>query len=131
MDELSQYDIDSIINGRIDEVIPKESPLANPLKSLRTFRNFITDSRKKLGKNFTVLKEKEAQLIGLHRQTVHSLEKTKRIDKSSIDFFDQRVLDYKKMIQFVLETSQAGRIVTDVPSFGSVKLKRQKPLSQT
>ena len=131
MKELSQNDIDSIFNHRrIDEAVPEEVPLANPLQSLRTFRNFITGSRKKLGKHLTLLKEKEAQLIELHRQTLDCIKKTKRIDKYSIDFFDQRVQDYEQMIQFVLESSQAGKIVTSIPSFGSVKLRRPHLLSK-
>ena len=50
MGELSQKDIDSIFdNQRIDEAVPEEAPLARPLQSLRTFRKFITGSRKNLG----------------------------------------------------------------------------------
>ena len=79
MEELSQKDIDSIFNNqRIDEAVPEEAPLASPLQSLRTFRKFITGSRKKLGKCSTLLKEKDAQLIELHRQTVDSIKKKKR-----------------------------------------------------
>ena len=124
MEELSQKDIDLLFNNqRIDEAVPEEAPLASPLQSLRTFRKFITGSRKKLGKHLTLLKEKEAQLIVLHRQTLDCIKKKKRIDKNSIDFFDQRVQDYEQMIQFILERSKAGKIVTSIPSFGSVKLR--------
>ena len=131
MEELSQKDIDSIFNNqRIDEAVPEEAPLASPLQLLRTFRKFITGSRKKLGKCSTLLKEKEAQLTELHRQTVDSIKKKKRIDKYRIDFFDQRVQDYKQMIQFVLESSQAGMIVNAIPSFGSVKLRQPHLLSK-
>ena len=59
MEELSQKDIDSIFNNqRIDEAVPEEALLASPLQSLRTFRKFITGSRKKTWEMLNAFKRK-------------------------------------------------------------------------
>jgi hypothetical protein len=121
--ELSQNDVDALFNQqRIDEAVPEDAPLANPLEPLRTFRTFITDTRKKLGENYHRVKDKEIQLINLHKQTVTKIQQTRRIPKESIEFFEERKRDYEAMINLVLKGARAGRIIK-VPSFGSTILK--------
>jgi hypothetical protein len=121
--ELSQNDVDALFNQqRIDEAVPDDAPLANPLEPLRTFRSFIDDTRKQLGDNYKRVKDKESQLINLHRQTVTKIQQTRRIPKESIDFFEERKRDYEAMINLVLKGARAGRIIK-VPSFGSTILK--------
>ncbi len=121
--ELSQTDVDALFNQqRIDEAVPDDAPLANPLEPLRTFRKFIDDTRKQLGDQYPRVKDKEAQLIGLHKQTVLKIKQTRRIPKESIDFFEERKRDYEAMINLVLKGARAGRFIK-VPSFGSTILK--------
>ena len=86
--ELSQNDVDALFNQqRIDEAVPDDAPLANPLEPLRTFRAFIDETRKKLGDSYQRVRDKEAQLINLHKQTVTKIQQTRRIPKESIEFF--------------------------------------------
>ncbi len=121
--ELSQNDVDALFNQkRIDEAVPDDAPLANPLEPLRTFRSFIDDTRKKLGDHHHRVRDKEVQLISLHKQTVIKIQQTRRIPKESIDFFEERKRDYEAMINLVLKGARAGRIIK-VPSFGSTILK--------
>jgi len=121
--ELSQNDVDALFNQqRIDEAVPDDAPLANPLEPLRTFRAFIDETRKKLGDSYQRVRDKEAQLINLHKQTVTKIQQTRRIPKESIEFFEERKRDYEAMINLVLKGARAGRIIK-VPSFGSTILK--------
>ncbi len=121
--EMSQDDVDALFNNqRVEEAIPEGSPLSSPLEPLRTFRKFIDETRNKVGKYHYRLKDKEAQLIKLHKQTVDAIKRTKSINNEAIDFFKQRRRDYEAMITLVIKTSRAGRMVP-VPSFGSVALK--------
>ena len=70
--ELDQNEVNKLLNSkRINEAIPEKSSMALDLDTLRTFRNFIDENRKKLGNHFHLLKEKEIQLIKLHQQTVN------------------------------------------------------------
>jgi hypothetical protein len=122
--EMSQNDVDALLNSKRveDAPISNQSPAAGPMEPLKTFRKFITDSRKRAGIHFGRLKEKEAQLIRLHKQTVDNIKHTKTINKDAIDFFEQRRRDYEGMINLILSTSRAGRIVA-VPSYGSLALR--------
>jgi len=122
--EMSQNDVDALLSAnRVEEAtIPKDSPASGPLEPLKTFRNFIANSRKKVGMHYSRLQSKEAQLIKLHKQTVDNIKLTKRINKEAIDFFEQRKRDYDSMVTLVLNTSRAGRIVP-VPSYGSLALR--------
>jgi hypothetical protein len=122
--EMSQNDVDALLNAnRVEEVaIAKDSPSSGPLEPLKTFRGFISNSRKKVGAHYARLQSKEAQLIKLHKQTVDNIKLTRRINKEAIDFFEQRRRDYDSMVDLVLNTSRAGRIVP-VPSYGSLALR--------
>jgi hypothetical protein len=121
--EISQNDVEALFNKqRIDEAVSDDAPLANPLKPLRTFREFIDSTRIKLGNSYNRIKDKESQLINMHRQTVIKIQQTKRIPKESIDFFEERKRDYEAMINLVLKGAKEGRIIK-VPSFGSTILK--------
>ena len=121
---MSQNDVDALLNAnRVEEVaISKDSPASGPLEPLKTFRSFITNSRKRVGVHYSRLQSKEAQLIKLHKQTVDNIKQTKQINKEAIDFFEQRKRDYESMINLVLNTSRAGRTVA-VPSYGSLALR--------
>jgi hypothetical protein len=122
--DLGQKDIDALFNSkRIAEVVSDNKLLVKHLEPLRTFRNFISESREKAGKHYVKLKDKEDQLITLHRQTVLKIKQTRVILKESIEFFEQRKSDYEAMIEIILKASRTGRVVS-VPSFGSTALKK-------
>ena len=120
---MSQNDVDALFSSkRVDDAILDDSPAANPLEPLKTFRAFITETRGKLGAHLVRLKDKEVQLIKLHKITLDRIKETKRINKEAMEFFEERKRDYEAMINLVLATSRAGRIVP-VPSFGSMALR--------
>ncbi len=122
--EMSQNDVDALFNSkRIEDAVPDDSPMACPLEPLKTFRKFIDDTRKKIGKHLHRLKAKETQLINLHKQTVNNIKETRKINKEALEFFQQRKNDYEAMIALTLKNVRLGRIVA-VPSFGSVALKQ-------
>ena len=121
---MSQSEVEALFNSkRVEEAdISKDSPAGGALEPLKSFRRFITDSRKRIGIHYSRLKSKEAQLIKLHKHTVDTIKQTRRINTEAIDFFQQRRRDYESMVNLVLNTSRAGRIVT-VPSYGSMALR--------
>ncbi len=122
--EMSQNDVDALFNSkRVEDAIPDNSPLACPLEPLKTFRQFIDDTRGKIGKHLHRLKDKEAQLIKLHKQTINNIKETKIINKEAIKFFQQRRQDYEAMIAFLLKNIRLGRMMVPVPSFGSLSLR--------
>jgi hypothetical protein len=122
--EMSQNDVDALFNNqRVEDAIPDNSPLACPLEPLKTFRKFIDETRKKIGKHFHRLRDKEVQLINLHKKTVKSIKETRKVNKDALEFFQQRRRDYEAMIDFMLKNLRSGRIIP-VPSFGSPALKQ-------
>ena len=123
--EMSQNDVDALLSAnRVEEAtIPKDSPASGPLEPLKTFRNFIASSRKKVGMHYSRLQSKEAQLIKLHKQTVNAIKETRTIDKNALEFFQQRRKDYEAMISFMLRNIRNGRMIP-VPSFGSLTLRQ-------
>jgi hypothetical protein len=122
--EMSQNDVDALFKTqRVEDAIPSNSPLACPLEPLKTFRKFIDETRGKIGRHLHRLKDKEVQLIKLHKQTVNAIKETRTIDKAALDFFQQRRRDYEAMINFMLKNIRNGRMIP-VPSFGSLALKQ-------
>ncbi len=121
---MSQTEVDALLNSKRveDAPISQDSPASGPLEPLKTFRQFITDSRRRAGMHYSRLQSKESQLIKLHKQTVDNIKQTKRINKEAIDFFEQRRRDYDSMVNLVLSTARAGRMVP-VPSYGSLALR--------
>ena len=120
---MNQNDVDALFNTkRVEDAIPDDSPASSPLEPLKTFRKFITDTRNKLGKHLSILKDKELQLIKLHKLTLEKIKKTKRINEDAMMFFEQRKRDYEAMVRLVLSKVNAGLIVR-VPSFGSMALQ--------
>jgi hypothetical protein len=77
--------------------------LACPLEPLKTFRDFIDETRKKIGKHLHRLKDKEVQLIQFHKKTVNVIKETRMIDKTALVFFQKRRKDYEAMINFILK----------------------------
>lgn len=122
--ELDQSEVDKLLNSkRIDEGIPEKSSMALNLDALRTFRSFIEEHRKKLGKHFYLLKDKEIQLIKLHQQTVGKIKATKKVCLDSIQFFKERMKDYDAMVAFALKSLKSG-LVLNLPPFGSPTLRK-------
>jgi hypothetical protein len=122
--EMSQNDVDALFKTqRVEDAIPDNSPLACPLEPLKTFREFIDVTRKKIGRDLHRLKDKEVQLIKLHKQTVNTIKETRKINKDALEFFQQRKKDYEAMINFLLNNIRMGRIIP-VPSFGSASLRQ-------
>ncbi|MBT5793997.1 MAG: hypothetical protein HOI10_03925, partial [Deltaproteobacteria bacterium] len=102
--EMSQNDVDALFKTqRVEDAIPDNSPLACPLEPLKTFREFIDITRKKIGSNLHRLRDKEVQLIKLHKQTVNAMKETRKINKDALEFFQQRRRDYEAMIDMVLK----------------------------
>ncbi len=123
--EMSQNDVDALFKAqRVEDAIPDNSPLACPLEPLKTFRKFIDETRGKIGKHLHRLKDKETQLIQLHKQTVNAIKETRKINKEALDFFQKRRKDYEAMINYVLKNVRMGRILVPIPSFGSLALKQ-------
>lgn len=121
--EMSQNDVDALFKSqRVEDAIPDNSPLACPLEPLKTFRTFIDETRKKIGRHLPRLRDKEVQLIKLHKQTVNTIKETRKINKDALDFFQQRRRDYEAMIDFMLKNIRNGRMIP-VPSFGSMALR--------
>ncbi len=122
--EMSQNDVDALFKSqRVEDAISDSSPLACPLEPLKTFRKFIDETRKKIGKHLHRLRDKELQLIKLHKQTVNTIKDTRQINKDALDFFKQRRKDYEAMINYMLKNIHLGRMVP-IPSFGSLALKQ-------
>ena len=89
--ELSQNEVDSLAKEkRIDEAISEGDPLADPIEPLMTFRKFIDNTRKQIGDHYGRVKDKEIQIISLHKKTVFGIQKSRRISKEAIDFFKDR-----------------------------------------
>jgi len=122
--EMSQNDVDALFKAqRVEDAVLENSSIACPLEPLKTFRKFIDETRQKIGRHLHRLRDKEVQLIKLHKQTVNTIKETRKIDKNALDFFQQRRRDYEAMIDFMLRNLRNGRMIP-VPSFGSVALKQ-------
>ncbi len=122
--ELDQNQVNELLNSkRIDEGVPEKSSIASKLDPLRNFRSFIKKNRKKLGKHFYLLKDKEIQLIKLHQQNVEQIKSTKKVCLDSIQFFKERMKDYDAMVYFALKSLKSG-LVLNLPPFGSPALRK-------
>lgn len=125
--KLSPEEITAIFSkARMGEALEGESnPVFDELEPLRTFRKFIDDTRAHLGSNLNVLKEKEKQLIDLHRETVMRIKEAKAITPHAIKFFKERKNDYLAMIEIFMFAIKHGRRV-EIPPFGSTILKKKQ-----
>lgn len=54
---------------------------------------------------------------------VNTLKETRTIDKTALEFFQQRRKDYEVMINFILRNIRNVKMIP-VPSYGSLALKQ-------